>query len=33
LVVLGATETKEIPASQDGINALIQELVKEYIVG
>jgi len=32
-VVLGATETKEIPASQEGINALIQELVKEYIVG
>ena len=32
-VVLETTETKEIPANQDGINALIQELVKEYIVG
>lgn len=32
-VVLETTESKEIPANQDGINALIQELVKEYIVG
>jgi len=32
-VVLETTEIKEIPANQDGINALIQELVKEYIVG
>jgi electron transfer flavoprotein beta subunit len=32
-VVLETTETKEIPANQEGINALIQELVKEYIVG
>ncbi len=32
-VVLEATETKEIPATYDGIKALIEELVKEYIVG
>jgi len=32
-VVLETTESKEIPASQEGIAALIQELVKEYIVG
>jgi electron transfer flavoprotein beta subunit len=32
-VVLETTESKEIPASQEGITALIQELVKEYIVG
>lgn len=32
-VVLESTESKQIPANQEGINALIQELVKEYIVG
>jgi electron transfer flavoprotein beta subunit len=32
-VVLESAESKVIPASQEGINALIQELVKEYIVG
>ena len=32
-VVLETTESKEIPANQEGIAALIQELVKEYIVG
>jgi hypothetical protein len=31
--VLETTESKEIPANQEGIAALIQELVKEYIVG
>lgn len=32
-VVLEATETKEIPATLEGIKAMIEELVKEYIVG
>ena len=32
-VVLETTESKEIPANHEGIAALIQELVKEYIVG
>ena len=32
-VVLETTESKDIPATQEGIQALIQELVKEYIVG
>jgi len=32
-VVLETTESKEIPANQEGIAMLIQELVKEYIVG
>jgi electron transfer flavoprotein beta subunit len=32
-VVLEATETREIPATMDGIKAMIEELVKEYIVG
>lgn len=32
-VVLETTESKEIPANPEGIAALIQELVKEYIVG
>jgi electron transfer flavoprotein beta subunit len=32
-VVLESTESKVIPANQEGISALIQELVKEYIVG
>ena len=32
-VVLETTESKEVPADQAGINALIQELIQEYIVG
>jgi electron transfer flavoprotein alpha/beta subunit len=32
-VVLETTESKEIPATLDGIRAMIQELVQEYIVG
>jgi electron transfer flavoprotein beta subunit len=32
-VVLETTESKEISASPEGIAALVQELVKEYIVG
>src|SRR5512138_126633 len=32
-VVLETTESKDIPATQEGIQALIQELIKEYIVG
>jgi electron transfer flavoprotein beta subunit len=32
-VVLETAESKEVPASQEGIAALMQELVQEYIVG
>ena len=32
-VVLEATESKEIPPTAEGIRALIEELVQEYIVG
>jgi electron transfer flavoprotein beta subunit len=32
-VVLESTESKEIPATLEGIRALIQELVQEYVVG
>jgi electron transfer flavoprotein beta subunit len=32
-VVLETTESKQIPANPEGITALIQELVKEYVVG
>jgi electron transfer flavoprotein beta subunit len=32
-VVLETTESKQIPANPEGIAALIQELVKEYVVG
>ncbi len=32
-VVLETTESKQVPANAEGINALMQELVKEYIVG
>jgi electron transfer flavoprotein beta subunit len=32
-VVLETTESKEVPATQEGIAALMQELVKEYVVG
>lgn len=32
-VVLETTESKEVPANAEGIAALMQELVKEYIVG
>jgi electron transfer flavoprotein beta subunit len=32
-VVLETTESKEIPATLDGIRAMIQELVQEYLVG
>jgi electron transfer flavoprotein alpha/beta subunit len=32
-VVLETTESKEVTANAEGIAALIQELVKEYIVG
>jgi electron transfer flavoprotein beta subunit len=32
-VVLETTESKDIPATAEGIQALIQELIKEYIVG
>lgn len=31
-VVLGAGQSKEIPATQEGINALIQELAQDYIL-
>ncbi len=32
-VVLESQESKTIPANAEGIAALMQELVKEYIVG
>jgi electron transfer flavoprotein beta subunit len=32
-VVLESTESKEVSADQEGIAALLQELVQEYIVG
>ena len=32
-VVLETTESKDIPATPEGIQALIEELIKEYIVG
>ncbi len=32
-VVLETTESKQVPANAEGIAALMQELVKEYIVG
>jgi hypothetical protein len=32
-VVLESTDSKEVRADQAGITALMQELVKEYIVG
>ncbi|MBN1886493.1 MAG: electron transfer flavoprotein subunit beta/FixA family protein [Thermoflexales bacterium] len=32
-VVLETTESKQLPASQEGVTELMQELVKEYIVG
>ena len=32
-VVLETTESKDIPATPEGIQALIQELITEYIVG
>ncbi len=32
-VVLETTESKEVPANAEGVAALMQELVKEYIVG
>ncbi len=32
-VVLETLESKEVPANSEGIDALMQELVKEYIVG
>jgi electron transfer flavoprotein beta subunit len=32
-VVLGSAESKEIPPTEEGIRALIQELIQEYIVG
>lgn len=32
-VVLETTESKKVPANQEGIAALMQELIKEYIVG
>ena len=32
-VVLEGTESKEIEATPEGIKALINELVKEYVVG
>jgi electron transfer flavoprotein beta subunit len=32
-VVLESTESKDIPATPEGIQALIQELIQEYIVG
>ncbi len=32
-VVLESTESKEIPPTEEGIRALIQELIHEYIVG
>jgi electron transfer flavoprotein beta subunit len=33
MVVLEKSETKEIPPTRDGIVALVQELVQEYIIG
>jgi hypothetical protein len=33
MVVLETTETKDVPATREGIVALVQELVREYIVG
>ena len=32
-VVLESTESKDVPATAEGVQALIQELIKEYIVG
>ena len=32
-VVLEATESKEIPPTEEGIRALIQELIQEYLIG
>jgi electron transfer flavoprotein alpha/beta subunit len=32
-VVLEAAESKEVPPTAEGIHALIEELVREYIVG
>jgi hypothetical protein len=32
-VVLESTEIKEVEATQQGIKAMIDELVKEYVVG
>ena len=32
-VVLESTESKEVPADQEGIAALLEELIQEYIVG
>lgn len=32
-VVLEATESKDVPATPEGIKALIEELIKEYVVG
>jgi electron transfer flavoprotein beta subunit len=32
-VVLETTESKEVPADQEGIAALLEELIQEYIVG
>ena len=32
-VVLETTESKQVQANAEGIAALVQELVKEYIVG
>ena len=32
-VVLGSTESKEVPADQEGVAALLEELIQEYIVG
>ncbi len=32
-VVLETTESKEVPADQEGIATLLEELIQEYIVG
>jgi len=32
-VVLEATESKDIPPTEDGIKALIEDLIREYVVG
>ena len=32
-VVLESTESKEVPADQEGVAALLEELIQEYIVG
>jgi hypothetical protein len=32
-VVLESTESKDVPATPEGIQAMIQELIQEYIVG